>query len=177
MKQNGLHQRSEHALLFLKLWYQNLIPDPLRYRVFRETGPRLDILAGCLREARFNCTCIAMVELLLLLKLKYHLRSELIKAQGDWRSDCYSKGSITRGLLDFCAGFATIIKVHSLTNSHKFNQPRSQSNSSYRFVEKPWKNSAKNEVEIQSVSEKWFLVIFLQVTMSNLKTSPRRYKF
>ena len=30
---------SEHTLLFLRLWFQNLIPGPLSYQVFRETGP------------------------------------------------------------------------------------------------------------------------------------------
>ena len=38
-KQNGLHYKSEHALLFLRLWFQNMISGPLSYRVFRETGP------------------------------------------------------------------------------------------------------------------------------------------
>ena len=39
-KQNGLHYKSEHTLLFLRLWLQNMISGPLSYRVFRETGPR-----------------------------------------------------------------------------------------------------------------------------------------
>ena len=38
-KQNGLYLRSEHALLFLRLWYQNLIPGPVSYRVFGEPAP------------------------------------------------------------------------------------------------------------------------------------------
>ena len=40
-KQNRLHERSEHALLFLRLWFKNTISSPLNcYRDFRETGPR-----------------------------------------------------------------------------------------------------------------------------------------
>ena len=30
----------EHTLVFLRLWFQNKMPGPLTYRVFRETGPR-----------------------------------------------------------------------------------------------------------------------------------------
>ena len=38
-KETKLRWRSEHTLLFLRLWLQNMISGPLSYRDFRETGP------------------------------------------------------------------------------------------------------------------------------------------
>ena len=66
----------------------------------------------------------------------------------------FLKEQYHKSLLSFCAKYASIIKVRSLTNKIILKQQKR-----HKFA----------------ISERWFLEIFLLVTLPNGKTSARRF--